>query len=95
MTKEQFKSKFNISGGQFVFNTDKHEGMIGISPLKVFIWVDVRGWANKPNVNDDLEPSNIGEFETVDELLSSFKVGEKLFSEFVLPNINKLNQIYT
>jgi hypothetical protein len=88
MTKNHFKSILNVSGGQFYFRTDKHEGMIGISPASVVIWVD--------DIDaDGDEPKNIGEFKSVNELLEKFDLDGNLFVADVLPQITKLNMLRT
>lgn len=88
MTKNHFKSVLNVSGGQFVFQTDKHEGMIGISPASVVIWVDDIG-------ADGEEQKNIGEFKSVNELLEKFNVDGEPFAVIILPKITELNMIRT
>jgi hypothetical protein len=88
MTKNHFKSTLNVSGGQFDFQTDKHEGMIGISPASVVIWVD--------DIDADRdEPKNIGEFKNIDELLEKFNVDGEPFVVTILPKITELNMIRT
>ena len=88
MTKDHFKSILDISGGQFDFQTDKHEGMIGISPASVVIWVD--------DIDaDGDEPKYIGEYKNVNELLEKFNVDGKPFVVNVLPQITKLNMLRT
>lgn len=88
MTKDQFKSVLSVSGGQFYFQTDRHEGMIGISPASVVIWVDDIG-------TDRDEPKHIGEFNNVSDLLDEFEVDGESFVENILPEITKLNMLRT
>lgn len=88
MTKNHFKSALSVSGGQFEFQTDKHEGMIGISPASVVIWVD--------DIDaDGDEPKNIGEFKSVNELLEKFNVDGESFVATILPEIVEINMIRT
>lgn len=95
MTKSQLKTMLNVIGGQFVFATNRHEGMIGVSPAGVVIWVDDAGFGTPKNSrDDDSEPRNAGEYRSIDEMLSNFKVDGKLFVEAVLPEIEELNRIY-
>lgn len=88
MTKNHFKSVLNVSGGQFNFQTDKHEGMIGISPASVVIWVDDIGAEGE-------EPKNIGEFKSISELLEKFKVDGEDFVVNILPQITELSMLKT
>lgn len=88
MTKDQFKSVLSVSGGQFTFQTDRYEGMIGISPASVVIWVDDIG------SNRD-EPKHIGEFTNVSDLLEKFKIDGEPFVVNILPKITKLNMLRT
>ena len=88
MTKDQLKSVLDVDGGQFDFQTDNHEGMIGISPASVVIWVD--------DIDaDGEEPKNIGQFKSVTELLEQFKVDGEPFVVNILPHIKKLNMLTT
>jgi len=88
MTRDRFKSELSIRGGQFDFQTDRHEGMIGINPSSIVIWVD--------DISaDGDEPKYIGEFKDVDELLEEFKVDGESFATNVLPKIIKLNMLLT
>jgi len=87
MTKDQFEEKLCINGGQFEFNTNIYEGMIGITPSKIVIWVDKVGYSNSENED---EPKYIGEFESVEELLDTFMVADKSFAKSVLPEIASL-----
>ena len=86
MTKEKFKKVLDVQGGQFEFETDQNEGMIGISPSQVVIWVDDLGFCEG-------EPEYIGYYRSVDELLEKFKVNGKPFAETLLPEIGKLHRI--
>lgn len=96
MTKEQIKKTLNVSGGQFRLSTKTQEGMIGVCPANVFIWVDDKGSGNPENRgNSNKGPKNVGIFESVQEMLEQFKVNGVLFSESVLPDIEKLEPIYT
>lgn len=95
MTKNYFENTLNVYGGQFTFFTNQYEGMIGVSPSRVVIWVDDKGFGELNGDDEDLEPRNIGVFESVNELLLKFKVDGKPFIEFLLPDIKELNQIYT
>lgn len=88
MTKDQFKSILSVSGGQFTFQTDRYEGMIGISPASVVIWVDDIG-------SDSDEPKHIGEFNNVSDLLDEFKLDGESFVVNILPKITKLNMLLT
>lgn len=90
MTKDRFREALNINGGQFDFFTEKHEGMIGVSPTKIVIWVDGTGYSKKA---EETEPKNIGEYESVDELLGNFRVDGGIFADNVLPEITKLNKL--
>ena len=90
MTKEQLEATLNVSGGQFMFSTKKQEGMIGVCPSYIFIWVD-----DKEGSDLTAEPKNVGEFETIREMLEQFVVNGQPFSESVLPDIEKLEQLYT
>lgn len=94
MTKETLKDILSGAGGQFVFSTDQHEGMIGITPASVVIWVDKIGY-NNAEAEDEAEPQNAGKFKNVDELLEAFKVDSVLFSEKILPQVETLNRILT
>ena len=88
MTKDHFKSLLNVSGGQFAFQTDRHEGMIGISPASVVVWVD--------DIDaDGDEPKYIGEYKSVNELLEKFKVDDEHFVANILPKITNLNMLKT
>lgn len=87
MTNDLFKELLNISGGQFEFYTDKHEGMIGLSPSQIMIWVDDLGFGK---ITDDVEPKNIGYYNSIDDLLKTFKVDNELFADNVLPQITSL-----
>ena len=82
----------SIGGGQFDFFTDKHEGMIGVDPSKIVIWVDEKGFSVSPGEG---EPKNYGEFKTIDDLFSGFMVDGLPFVDAVLPDIPKLIQLYT
>jgi len=92
MTKNQFINALSVVGGQFVFANNKYEGMIGVSMSGVVIWVDDKGFGDLPG---NLEPRNIGEFNSVGELLTDFKVDGKYFANDVLPEISELLQICT
>lgn len=88
MTKDQFKSILNVSGGQFNFQADRYEGMIGISPANVVIWVD--------DIDTDREePKNIGEFKSVSDLLEKFNVDGESFVVNILPKITNLKMLRT
>ncbi|MBO5976462.1 MAG: hypothetical protein J6P94_04735 [Oscillospiraceae bacterium] len=92
MTRNQFYEELAVTGGQFNFRTAMHEGMIGISPNSLVIWVDNIGFGES-KIDD--EPMCFGEFQSIGELLDSFKVDGKLFSESVLPEIDKLYRLLT
>lgn len=93
MTKDRIKEILNISGGQLDFRTGKHEGMFGISPNKIVVWVDDVGFSDSEN--DNAEPKNIGEFATVEEMLAQFRVDGELFADVVLPEIKEITPIYS
>ena len=88
MTKDQFKIALSVSGGQFTFQADRYEGMIGITPANVVIWVDDIG-------SDSDEPKNIGEFNSVSDLLEKFNVDGESFVASILPRIKSLNMLRT
>lgn len=91
MTKERFRNELDVVGGMFIFNTNKHEGMIGVTMSNVVVWVDDNGFGERA---DEAEPRNVGEFNSIDELLSKFNVDGKSFAEYVLPEISKLHKMY-
>ena len=96
MTKEQIKRILNVSGGRFRLSTKTQEGMIGVCPENVFIWVDDKGRGNPENRgNGNDGPRNIGFFGSVQEMLEQFMVDGVLFSESVLPDREELKRIYT
>lgn len=96
MTNEQFRSAINVTGGQFDFETDKYEGMVGVSHSSVVIWVDDIGYSKPSGDTDDgTEPRNIGYYKSSDDLLEQFKVDGILFSDSVLPEIKELVRILT
>ena len=86
MTKEEFKKVLDVQGGQFDFQIGRYEGMIGISPSQVVIWVDDSDFCKG-------EPEFIGYYRSVDELLEKFQVKGQLFAETLLPKIGKLHRI--
>ena len=92
MTQNQFYKELAVQGGQFDFRTAQYEGMIGISPDSVVIWVDNIGFGEE---KADNEPMHYGEFKNVGELLEHFKVDGRLFVESVLPEIDILCRLLT
>ena len=92
MTKDQFKESIGGIGGEFNFYTADYEGLIFATPTRAFIWVDFNGYRTADVVD---EPKNIGDYNSVDELLDAFEVDGVLFSESVLPKITTLSQVYT
>ena len=96
MTKEQIKKTLNVSGGRFRLSTKTQEGMIGVCPENVFIWVDDKGRGNPENRgNGNDGPRNIGLFGSVQEMLEQFRVDGAFFSESVLPDITDLEHLYS
>ena len=98
MEKEQFIERLNGNlnvGGTFNFFTEQHDGFIFWlkGSRRLVIWVDNKGFSSQEN-NNGTEPRNIGEFQSVEEMLAKFKVDGTLFAESVLPTVEKLNQIY-
>lgn len=98
MEKEQFIERLNGNlnvGGTFNFFTEQHDGFIFWlkGSRRLVIWVDNKGFSSQEN-NNGAEPRNIGEFQSVEEMLAKFKVDGTLFAESVLPTVEKLNQIY-
>lgn len=98
MKKEQFIERLNGNlnvGGTFNFFTEQHDGFIFWlkGSRRLVIWVDDKGFSSLEN-SSDAEPRNIGEFQSIEEMLAKFKVDGALFAESVLPTIEKLNQIY-
>ena len=91
MKVEQFEQKLRVNGGQFYFSTNKHEGMIGVSPSKVLIWVDAIGFSEG---GGESIPRNVGEYECVDELLKVFFVDGEKFVDSILPKIESLSKIF-
>ena len=55
MKRDDFKNALARTGGQFVFYTDTHEGMIGITPSRIVIWVDYLGFSKIANEDDEEE----------------------------------------
>ena len=95
MTREQFKKALQGSakvGGMFEFYTDQHEGTIFSADYTTFVWVDKIGFSRS---SDRAEPEYVGEYKSVDEMLSAFRVNGNLFADAVLPAIRELKQIYT
>ena len=86
MTKEEFKSVLDVQGGQFDFQIGRYEGMVGITPSQVVIWVDDTDFYKG-------EPEYIGYYRSVDELLEKFRVKGKPFAETLLPEISELHRI--
>lgn len=98
MEKEQFIERLNGNlnvGGTFNFFTEQHDGFIFWlkGSRRLVIWVDNKGFSSQEN-NNGTEPRNIGEFQSIEEMLAKFKVDGTLFAESVLPTVEKLNQIY-
>ena len=52
MTRNQFYEELAVTGGQFNFRTAMYEGMIGISPNSLVIWVDNIGFGES-NIDDE------------------------------------------
>ena len=88
MTKKQFESVLDVQGGQFEFRTDRYEGMVGVSPSAVVIWVDYL------NVNGH-EPKYVGSYGSIRELLEAFYVEGQAFATAILPEISGLNLLIT
>ena len=98
MEKEQFIKRLNGNlnvGGTFRFFTEQYEGFIFWmkGSRRLVIWADDKGYSSPEN-HRDAGPRNIGEFQSIEEMLAKFKVDGVLFAESVLPTIEKLNQIY-
>ena len=98
MKKEQFIERLNGNlnvGGTFNFFTERYEGFIFWmkGSKRLVSWVDDKGFSSSEN-SSDAKPKNIGEFQSIEEMLETFKVDGTLFAKEVLPNVEKLNQIY-
>lgn len=94
MNREQFKKTVDVVGGQFTFETEKYEGMIGVTPARIVIWVDDRGFSSQSVEDDESEPKNVGEFKNADDLLETFAVDGMKF-ELLLPEIKSLSVMMT
>ena len=78
MEKEQFIKRLNGNlnvGGTFNFFTARYEGFIFWmkGSRRLVIWVDDKGFTSPEN-SSDAEPRNIGEFQSIEEMLAKFKV---------------------
>ena len=77
MEKEQFIKRLNGNlnvGGTFNFFTARYEGFIFWmkGSRRLVIWVDDKGFTSPEN-SSDAEPRNIGEFQSIEEMLAKFK----------------------
>lgn len=98
MEKEKFIKRLNGNldvGGTFNFFTEQYEGFIFWmkGSRRLVIWVDDKGFSSSEN-SSDAKPKSIGEFQSIEEMLETFKVDGTLFAKAILPNVEKLNQIY-
>lgn len=94
MEKEQFIKRLNGNlnvGGTFNFFTARYEGFIFWmkGSRRLVIWVDDKGFTSPEN-SSDAEPRNIGEFQSIEEMLAKFKVDGTLFAESVLPTMGEI-----